>query len=539
MIRGTNFALIENDKQLKSVFEAGIVIEDLIEFSEHLTLIKERYFLEKFAEYLLCKSGFESKPKEALAVKLARLRNVLDSGDLEKLHLIQKAGNRAVHEGKDWGKDTHKKFANELFIILKKYIRSEKKLSQSQVNTALDKKYFATYLGKNEIESIVDTKCEYLEYCLKNERIDKLKFEQFQFRFSELEQKVVKMTQGNELTEDDLRLFIDSEITGHLVASEKQTEDMVASSLRRIHELKNSFFLELSKLERRVGKLEISLEALDATAKDHENRLTGLEESQSDTYQVVYNLNQDIIAKVDYDNRQNHSESRQHVAVTVKNSSDRINENTKKVVQSGVFRIIILISVFFFLGVSIYLFLRPDSPTAVANTKIGEVVNDISGKVISIRKTDKDYLFITIETKDGLISIPIFDTKKISDADTIEKGDTLSISGEFGIYEGQKQIKPSRNSDLVIEKRAKVSPTEQGSSEMYEGKIIDKYVHNKGHIFLTVKSADDTLEVPLFVTINPDDRFEIGDTIVFSGEENYYKGKKEIIPKTMSDIRLK
>lgn len=74
---------------------------------------------------------------------------------------------------------------------------------------------------------------------------------------------------------------------------------------------------------------------------------------------------------------------------------------------------------------------------------------------------------------------------------------------------------------------------------MYEGKIIDKYVHNKGHIFLTVKSADDTLEVPLFVTINPDDRFEIGDTIVFSGEENYYKGKKEIIPKTMSDIRLK
>lgn len=562
MARGTNFSFIERDRELKAVFAAGLSIEDLIEFNQNLTMIKERYFIETLVKYLLTKNNIKSNNAKTLQAKLDLLKYTLKSDHYQTLYKIKELGNKATHEGAIFNKEIHKDYADKLFILLKELLKNEKHFTQSQITKPLDRRYFATYLGKNEIETIINTKCEQIENCLRHNSISPSQFELFNKKFQVLEQKLANSQKNNLVTKSDLQNFADTMLIVQKENMKKLTSLQISNALSEMNKTKQNVLYELTKLEERVGKLEISIHELIKTTINHETRIKGLEKNQHNL-EIVENSIQNVNSNINRLKSENHDREirgRQFHKENIKQSVDSVNQHTKTTVNKGLWNLGILITflVTIVIGAN-FIIHKIDSPSALASPNEGEIVNDITGKVTEVRHTDKGYIFIDIKTSDGSINIPIFDTKKIETATEIHKGDTLSVSGEFDIYEGQRQIKPERSSDIKITKKnttsgsisdntstdttadtntQNTSPTPfYSNNPSYSGTVIDKYVHKNGHIFLTVQTLDEIVEVPLFVSINPTNIFEIDDIIEFSGEENYYKGKKQIIPESMDDIK--
>lgn len=543
MTRGTNFSLIEDDKQLQALYEAGISIEDLIEFNQNLTLIKERFFNEELVNYLFSKSK-NTKKENTLQQNLDQLndKGIIKQDDYNTLLEIKNIGNKAVHQGVNGEKGIHREKADELFIVLKKYINSEKGLSQSQINKKLDAKYFATYLGKNEIASIIDTKCQQIEACLKHDSITPSQFEQFNNKLQDLEQKLAASQTENLITEAHLQDFAETRLTSLHAETQRMTTQQINSALLEMNKTKNSVLNELSKLEQRIGKLEIGLHELVKKSNNHESRLNGLENKQKNI-ETVKETVQDLDISINHltlETRNRDISNRNFTRKKLDQSVYSVNNHTKTVISKGFRKIAFLLIFVTAIGIGLAVYLQTSSsPSVIANSKEGEVISDITGKVIKVRSSDKGYIFIDIETDDGVINVPVFDTEKVKNAIDVQKGDTLSVSGQFGIYQGQKQIKPTRYNDLIITDRTtQTVHASKTDSSIFCGEIIDKYLHDNGHIFLTVKTSDETLEVPLFASIDPIDLFEIGDTLEFSGEESIYKGMKQIIPESMDDVKI-
>jgi len=78
------------------------------------------------------------------------------------------------------------------------------------------------------------------------------------------------------------------------------------------------------------------------------------------------------------------------------------------------------------------------------------------------------------------------------------------------------------------------------------GYIAEKREHKDGHLFLTLSDNKTKIEIPLFsdfmkslsqVGITKDD-FHIGDKISVKGTLEIYKGKLQIIPKALDDVKI-
>lgn len=72
-----------------------------------------------------------------------------------------------------------------------------------------------------------------------------------------------------------------------------------------------------------------------------------------------------------------------------------------------------------------------------------------------------------------------------------------------------------------------------------QGQITSRYIHDKGHVFLTVKDHTGELSVPLFADKEIDSEpYQEGKRISIIGKVQEYQGKYEVVPALPEDITL-
>jgi DNA/RNA endonuclease YhcR with UshA esterase domain len=102
---------------------------------------------------------------------------------------------------------------------------------------------------------------------------------------------------------------------------------------------------------------------------------------------------------------------------------------------------------------------------------------------------------------------------------------------------------------IATTQKPQFKPISQISSEdigrliTTEGKIIYKKIHPSGHIFLTLKEGDKTIQVPLFKSFLQNSifkhvYFKFGQKIRVTGVVDEYNGILQIIPREESDVKI-
>ncbi|OAO76152.1 OB-fold nucleic acid binding domain-containing protein [Anoxybacillus flavithermus] len=175
---------------------------------------------------------------------------------------------------------------------------------------------------------------------------------------------------------------------------------------------------------------------------------------------------------------------------------------------------------------------------AIDNSMIGDNVS-IIGKITDRRDHKDGHVFLTVQDSSGEILVPIFFDKKIN-TDNLIVGSQFQFSGKVDEYKGQMEIIPSTQKDIVpVATSTKIEEKDEGKVVTINGKILSKYTHPKGHIFLTVKvdSTGQELDIPLFNTLHPNpDAYLINSEVSIKGKVDIYKGKLELVPNSLNDI---
>ncbi len=117
---------------------------------------------------------------------------------------------------------------------------------------------------------------------------------------------------------------------------------------------------------------------------------------------------------------------------------------------------------------------------------------------------------------------------------------SVSISGLVLIYFASLNIEPQK---IAIRD---ITADMEGRRITTAGHLTEKRIHEDGHLFLTLSDNKTKIQVPLFsdfmsslnqVGITEDD-FRLNDKISVRGILENYKGKLQIIPKNLNDVKI-
>jgi DNA/RNA endonuclease YhcR with UshA esterase domain len=149
---------------------------------------------------------------------------------------------------------------------------------------------------------------------------------------------------------------------------------------------------------------------------------------------------------------------------------------------------------------------------------------------ITSRSDHKDgHVFLTIEDKSGTIKVAVFSDKNIS-KDPLITGNVIQVSGGVDKYEGEIEIIPERETDIKLASTsAKITENQVGQQVDLVGKIVSKYGHPEGHIFLYLQLDGQEITVPLFESIHSNsDDYLVNSIIKVHGKVNKYTGEIQI-----------
>lgn len=115
-----------------------------------------------------------------------------------------------------------------------------------------------------------------------------------------------------------------------------------------------------------------------------------------------------------------------------------------------------------------------------------------------------------------------------------------SVVGLVLIYIATSSIEPN---EIPI---SDITADMEGRKVLVIGHLADKRTHEDGHLFLTISDNNSKIQVPLFsdfmkqlnkIGITGDD-FHEGDKVSVSGILENYKGRLQIMPKNLNDIKI-
>ena len=115
-----------------------------------------------------------------------------------------------------------------------------------------------------------------------------------------------------------------------------------------------------------------------------------------------------------------------------------------------------------------------------------------------------------------------------------------SIVGLILIYFASINIEPQKTtiSDITADM--------EGRRIVTTGHLVEKREHKDGHLFLTVSDNKTKIQVPLFsdfmnslnqIGITEDD-FQLNERISVKGIVENYKGRLQIVPKSLDDVKI-
>jgi len=115
-----------------------------------------------------------------------------------------------------------------------------------------------------------------------------------------------------------------------------------------------------------------------------------------------------------------------------------------------------------------------------------------------------------------------------------------SIVGLILIYFASINIEPQK---ITI---SDITADMEGRRIVTTGNLVEKREHKDGHLFLTVSDNKTKIQVPLFsdfmnslnqAGITADD-FQLNERISVKGIVENYKGRLQIVPKSLDDVKI-
>jgi DNA/RNA endonuclease YhcR with UshA esterase domain len=174
----------------------------------------------------------------------------------------------------------------------------------------------------------------------------------------------------------------------------------------------------------------------------------------------------------------------------------------------------------------------------INKSMVGDWVT-VTGEITNRRDHENGHIFLTVKDDSGEIPVSIFSDKNI-ESETLTTGSVFQFSGSVDEFNGEIELIPSKQAD-VIPKANKIEEKDAGQISTITGKIITKYSHPEGHLFLTIKVdiTGQELEVPLFNSLHPNpDNYPINSLISTKGKITLYKKKLQVIPDSLSEITV-
>lgn len=116
----------------------------------------------------------------------------------------------------------------------------------------------------------------------------------------------------------------------------------------------------------------------------------------------------------------------------------------------------------------------------------------------------------------------------------------ISIVGLVLIYIAAINIEPEK---IAI---SDITGDMEGRKIIIAGYLVEKRKHEDGHVFLTISDNKTRMQVPLFsdfmsslnqIGIIADD-FHLNDKISVRGTLENYKGRLQIVPKNLNDVKI-
>ncbi|MEH7749115.1 OB-fold nucleic acid binding domain-containing protein [Neobacillus drentensis] len=177
---------------------------------------------------------------------------------------------------------------------------------------------------------------------------------------------------------------------------------------------------------------------------------------------------------------------------------------------------------------------------SIDKSMVGETVS-IVGEIINHKDHKNGHVFLTVKDASGEILIPIFADKNIN-TDTFVTGNQFQFAGNVDEFNGEIEIIPSKQEDIVpTNPITRINEKDEGQLKTISGKIISKYTHPQGHIFITLKVQEtgQELEIPLFSSLHPNpDEYPINSEVNLKGKVTVYKNRLQIIPNSLNDLTI-
>lgn len=175
--------------------------------------------------------------------------------------------------------------------------------------------------------------------------------------------------------------------------------------------------------------------------------------------------------------------------------------------------------------------------SSITKESIGDSVF-IIGEISRRYEHKNGHVFLTLSQDNKSIEVPVFSNKNI-ETSNYTTGSMVKVKGEVGEYQGKLQVIPENSDDISLVED-KFTVEDIGKQEQVVGKIISKYAHPNGHIFIVLElNSGQELEVPLFSDLKPkSDDYLINSKVKVSGTIEEYKNKLELIPTTIEDVEV-
>ncbi|UTE74413.1 exodeoxyribonuclease VII large subunit [Rossellomorea marisflavi] len=165
----------------------------------------------------------------------------------------------------------------------------------------------------------------------------------------------------------------------------------------------------------------------------------------------------------------------------------------------------------------------------------------IQGNITSRINHKDGHVFLKVEDHTGSIKIVIFKDKKIQKESLIE-GENVRVSGTVEEYNGELELIVDNSTDLTLTNNPnnKISDEQVGSELDVVGKIVSKYTHPEGHIFLNVRLENNQeITVPLFNNMKfASDDYSVFSTIRVIGTLDKYNDTLQIKPDNNQSITV-
>lgn len=188
---------------------------------------------------------------------------------------------------------------------------------------------------------------------------------------------------------------------------------------------------------------------------------------------------------------------------------------------------------------------RVTSISSIDNGFVG-VRSTVSGKVIDYREHKDGHLFLKLQDQSGgVISVAVFSRTRSQLGDSIELQDTVEVTGEVQLYQGEFEVVPDEAKDLTVvhsapTKLSGLTAENAGSTVKVQGTIVEREIVGSGNVVLVLSDGEG--QIPVFVSSwiaeNGLPEMHLGDTIRVDGWVQIYNGKLELKVASASHLHV-